>query len=57
VLILSGDKDPFFGPAVQAELRRALPGAKSHAFPDAGHNLIWEDPKGAAEAINAFLAP
>lgn len=57
VLILSGDKDPFFGPPVQAELRRALPHAKARAFPDAGHNLIWEDPKGAAEAINAFLAP
>lgn len=55
VLILSGDKDPFFGPAVQADLKHALPRSEAYAFPDFGHNLIWEGPQAVAEKLNAFL--
>jgi pimeloyl-ACP methyl ester carboxylesterase len=36
-------------------LRDALPGAKVKVFEGLGHNPFWEDPRGVAEVINAFL--
>ena len=34
-----------------------LPGAKVKIFDGLGHNPFWEDPRGVADAINAFLDP
>jgi pimeloyl-ACP methyl ester carboxylesterase len=40
---------------VRQSLRKALPGAKVKIFDGLGHNPFWEDPRGVAEAVNAFL--
>jgi pimeloyl-ACP methyl ester carboxylesterase len=37
-------------------LRNALPAAQVKIFDGLGHNPFWEDPRGVAEAVNAFLS-
>lgn len=55
VLILSGGKDPLFGPAHHASLLRAFPRAEAHVFPALGHNPNWEQPEAVAKRIDQFL--
>ena len=40
----------------RATLREALPQAQVKIFEGLGHNPFWEDPRGCAEVINAFLS-
>lgn len=56
-LLIWGSADPIMQPAVRRTLRDALPHAKVKIFPGLGHNPFWEDPRGCAAVINAFLAP
>jgi pimeloyl-ACP methyl ester carboxylesterase len=55
VLLIWGSKDPIMEEAVRQSLRDALPGAKVQVFDGLGHNPFWEDPRGVADVINAFL--
>jgi pimeloyl-ACP methyl ester carboxylesterase len=54
-LLIWGSKDPIMEEAVRQSLRKGLPGAKVKIFDGLGHNPFWEDPRGVAESINAFL--
>jgi pimeloyl-ACP methyl ester carboxylesterase len=54
-LLIWGSKDPIMEEEVRQSLRKALPGAKVKVFEGLGHNPFWEDPRGVAESINAFL--
>lgn len=56
-LLIWGSADPIMLPAMRRGLRRALPHAKVVIFPGLGHNPFWEDPRGCAAVINAFLDP
>jgi pimeloyl-ACP methyl ester carboxylesterase len=54
-LLIWGSKDPIMEEPVRKTLREALPRAKVKIFEGLGHNPFWEDPRGVAEVINAFL--
>jgi pimeloyl-ACP methyl ester carboxylesterase len=54
-LLIWGSKDPIMEEDVRQSLRNALPNAKVKTFDGLGHNPFWEDPRGVAEVINAFL--
>jgi pimeloyl-ACP methyl ester carboxylesterase len=54
-LLIWGSKDPIMQEPVRESLRRALPAAKVKIFDGLGHNPLWEDPRGVANAINGFL--
>ncbi len=54
-LLIWGSKDPIMEEDVRQSLREALPNAKVKTFDGLGHNPFWEDPRGVAEVINAFL--
>jgi pimeloyl-ACP methyl ester carboxylesterase len=54
-LLIWGGKDPIMEEDVRQTLRDALPHAKVKIFDGLGHNPFWEDPRGVAEVINAFL--
>jgi pimeloyl-ACP methyl ester carboxylesterase len=54
-LLIWGSKDPIMDEDVRQSLRDALPKAQVKIFDGLGHNPFWEDPRGVAEAINAFL--
>jgi pimeloyl-ACP methyl ester carboxylesterase len=56
-LLIWGSKDPIMEPEVRQSLRDALPDAKVKVFEGLGHNPFWEDPRGVADVINAFLDP
>ena len=56
-LLIWGSADPIMEPEVRATLRQALPHAEVKIFQGLGHNPFWEDPRGCAAAINAFLEP
>ena len=55
-LLIWGSKDPIMEEPVRQSLRTGLPKAKVKVFDGLGHNPFWEDPKGVADVINAFLA-
>jgi pimeloyl-ACP methyl ester carboxylesterase len=55
-LIMHGSKDPLFDAQDQDKLKLGLPKAKFIEFPNQGHNIMWEEPKAVAEAINAFIS-
>ena len=55
VLILSGGKDPLFGPPHHASLLKAFPQADAQVYPELGHNLNWEQPAALAKRIDDFL--
>jgi pimeloyl-ACP methyl ester carboxylesterase len=55
VLILSGGKDPLFGPEHHQALLRAYPAAEAHVLADLGHNLVVERPEQVAPLLRAFL--
>jgi pimeloyl-ACP methyl ester carboxylesterase len=54
-LLIWGSKDPIMEEDMRQTLRTALPGAQVKVFDGLGHNPFWEDPKGVADVINAFL--
>lgn len=56
-LLIWGSADPIMEPEVRATLRQALPHAAVKIFPGLGHNPFWEDPRGCAATLNAFLEP
>jgi pimeloyl-ACP methyl ester carboxylesterase len=56
-LLIWGSKDPIMEPEVRQSLRDALPDATVKVFDGLGHNPFWEDPRGVADVINAFLDP
>lgn len=56
-LLIWGSKDPIMEPPVRQTLQAALPHAQVKIFEGLGHNPFWEDPKGSAAVINAFLVP
>jgi pimeloyl-ACP methyl ester carboxylesterase len=55
-LLVWGSKDPIMEEPVRQTLRQGLPKAKVKVFEGLGHNPFWEDPRGVADVINAFLA-
>jgi pimeloyl-ACP methyl ester carboxylesterase len=55
-LLIWGSKDPIFDAAAQATLREQLPHAQVKIYDGLGHNPFWENPRGCAEVINAFLS-
>ena len=55
-LLIWGGRDPLIGEPSRTLLREALPQAQVKVFPGLGHNPMWEDPRGCAELINAFLS-
>lgn len=55
-LLIWGSQDPIMEQPVRQTLRAALPNAKVKIFEGLGHNPFWEDPRGVADVINAFLA-
>jgi pimeloyl-ACP methyl ester carboxylesterase len=54
-LLIWGSKDPIIEVPARQSLRRALPAARVRIFDGLGHNPQWEDPRGVATVINAFL--
>jgi pimeloyl-ACP methyl ester carboxylesterase len=54
-LLIWGSKDPLIGEDLRQTLREGLPQAQVKIFDGLGHNPFWEDPRGCAEVINAFL--
>jgi pimeloyl-ACP methyl ester carboxylesterase len=54
-LLIWGSKDPIMEEEVRQSLRKGLPNAKVKIFEGLGHNPFWEDPRGVAASINAFL--
>jgi pimeloyl-ACP methyl ester carboxylesterase len=54
-LLIWGSKDPLMPEQVRQTLREALPHAQVKVFEGLGHNPFWEDPRGCADVINAFL--
>jgi pimeloyl-ACP methyl ester carboxylesterase len=54
-LLIWGSKDPIMEEEVRQSLRKGLPNAKVKVFEGLGHNPFWEDPRGVADSINAFL--
>jgi pimeloyl-ACP methyl ester carboxylesterase len=55
-LLIWGSKDPIMEEDMRQSLRKALPHAKVKIFDGLGHNPFWEDPRGVADVINAFLS-
>ncbi len=56
VLILSGGKDPLFGPEHHAALRNAYPRAEAHLLAALGHNLVVEQPHRVGPLLDDFLS-
>jgi len=54
-LLIWGSKDPIMEEDMRQSLRNALPHAQVKIFDGLGHNPFWEDPRGVADVINAFL--
>jgi pimeloyl-ACP methyl ester carboxylesterase len=55
-LVLWGEQDPFFRPAVGRRTHRAIPGAWLRIFPQTGHFVPEEQPDEVAAEILSFLA-
>jgi pimeloyl-ACP methyl ester carboxylesterase len=55
-LLIWGSKDPIMEEDQRQSLRNALPSAGVKIFDGLGHNPFWEDPRGVAQVINAFLS-
>ncbi len=55
-LLIWGSEDPIMEEEVRQTLRHALPNAEVKIFDKLGHNPFWEDPRGVADVINAFIA-
>ena len=56
-LLIWGSADPIMGADDRTSLQRGLPRASVKILPGLGHNPFWEDPRGCAALIEAFLGP
>ena len=54
-MILTGEHDPVATAPAARRLAAALPGARPHAFSDAGHGIFREDPDRACALLGEFL--
>lgn len=54
-LIIAGDRDAIWGPADQAVLKAAIPGAELRMYRETGHSPHWERPERFADDLTAFL--
>ena len=55
-LLIWGSKDPIMEPEVRRTSARCTAAAREvKIFEGLGHNPFWEDPRGVAQTINAFL--
>ncbi len=54
-LLLWGSEDPIMEEPMRRSLRKGLPKARVKIFEGLGHNPFWENPRGVADVINAFL--
>jgi pimeloyl-ACP methyl ester carboxylesterase len=54
-LVVGGEEDAFFTPASLREVAAAIPGARFHAFPGAGHSPYWETPEAFDATVRGFL--
>jgi pimeloyl-ACP methyl ester carboxylesterase len=55
-LLIWGSQDPIMEEDMRQSLRHALPHSQVKIFNGLGHNPFWEDPRGVADVINAFLS-
>lgn len=55
-LVIWGEQDRLIPPGVGRRLAEALPDARYVGIENTGHMVVWEDPEGVADAIDAFLA-
>lgn len=56
-LILWGEQDAVFPPAVGEALHRTIAGSQFYLIPDAGHIVMWERPDRVNPLILKFLQP
>jgi pimeloyl-ACP methyl ester carboxylesterase len=54
-LLVAGAHDAFFSPAALGEVATAIPGARLHVVPDAGHSPYWETPDAFDAEVLRFL--
>jgi len=54
-LLVAGEHDAFFSPSSLAEVAAAIPGARLHVFPGAGHSPYWETPDAFDAEVLRFL--
>jgi pimeloyl-ACP methyl ester carboxylesterase len=54
-LLIWGGQDSLEGPAGRAALQSGIKGARVRNFPSLGHDLIWQNPRGAARAMTQFI--
>ena len=54
-LLVAGEHDAFFSPPALAEVAAAIPRARLHVFPNAGHSPYWETPDAFDTEILRFL--
>jgi len=56
VLILAGGCNDWTGPPLQTAHTALFPDARMVTIPEAGHDTVWDQPKGTLRAIRSFLA-
>jgi len=54
-LVVAGDDDAFFSPAVMEDLAARIPGARLHAMPGVGHSTYFEAPEEFNRVVLEFL--
>jgi pimeloyl-ACP methyl ester carboxylesterase len=54
-LLVAGEHDAFFTPSALAEVAAAIPGARLHVLPGAGHSPYWETPDAFDGEVLHFL--
>ena len=55
VLLMAGACDDWLGEPLQRQHLSRFADAELVVIPDAGHDVIWDNPEGALTAIRAFL--
>jgi len=55
VLFLAGDCNDWTGALLQARYAAGFPNAELRVIPEAGHDVIWDNPGAAMPVIRAFL--
>lgn len=55
VLFLAGDCNDWTGASQQSRYAAGFPNAELRAIPEAGHDVIWDNPGAAMPVIRAFL--
>ena len=56
VLFLAGDCNDWTGAPLQSRHAALFADARLHVVPDAGHDVVWDNPGAALPAIRAFLS-